>query len=297
MSLISNLISHLPYLAEVADSRSFTKAAQTLHLTQAAVSYQIKQLEEKTGCQLVIRQSGSQLKLTSAGENLVSEYNYCAKRLRLAFEHLNHQENRGELRITTPVDFGSLLMPKVMAYLKKAAPHLAIDLHTSDALMDLSSSRWDMAVRVNNQGDVVDKTPLFTTAVCVAASPAYLAEFGTPKNIAALVHHRILVRESSRYRSWNRVLASENLSTDNIPERVVLGNTFAIKEAAKEGLGIASLPSFILGDALSRGDLVPLLVPYTAPLHAEFYIARIDAPQAQSYERLLRDAFVQVYSA
>ena len=112
MFSLSHILTHLPYLAEVARTSSFTEAAQAMNLTQAAVSYQIKQLEEKTGSKLVVRKSGSQLRLTSAGKSLTREYSYCAKRLTLALEQLDHTENQGELRITSPVDFGSMLMPK-----------------------------------------------------------------------------------------------------------------------------------------------------------------------------------------
>jgi DNA-binding transcriptional LysR family regulator len=295
MNIKPQVLTHLPYLAEVARTLSFTKAAEAMHLTQAALSYQIKQLEEKVGCQLVLRQSGSQLKLTSAGESLVKEYVYCAKRLVLALSQLDHKANYGELRITTPVDLGSILMPKIMAYFKIHAPDLKIDLHTSDAIMDLQSSRWEMAIRVNSQKDVIDKTPIATTLCYVVASPDYLKNNGIPKTLNQLKSHTILVRESSKYRAWSRLFNTEKLQFSQFTKRIVLGNSFAIREAAKEGLGIAILPKFIVKDELEQRSLVSFLQESTSSISAEFFIARIDAPQLESYELIMRNAFNNIF--
>ena len=295
MSKLTRIISHLPYLAEVARAHSFTKAAEAMHLTQSALSYQIKQLEEKTGTKLLLRQSGSQIILTSAGENLVNEYNHCAKRLSLALAQLDHQDMRGELRITAPVDFGSLLMPKIMAYIQEKAPNLRVDLHTSDSVIDLNASRWEMGIRVNAQSQVIDPEPLLTANIQLVTSPGYLETRGTPTSLLSLSKHTILVRESSHYRSWSMLFEQHDITMDQLQNRIVLGNSFAIREAAKQGLGIAILPTFIVEEDLENQSLIPLLPDKTQHITGTFYIARIDVPQLASYETLLRSAFKNVY--
>jgi len=296
MRSISHLIAHLPYLAEVSNTLSFTKAAESMHLSQAAISYQIKQLEEKTGTQMVLRQSGSPLKLTCAGEALAKEYQYCAKRLSLALHQLDHEQLRGELRLSAPVDFGSVVMPKIMAHIRQLAPELKIDLHTSDAVMDLSTSPWEMAIRVNTQTDVINPDPLFYSDTYLVASPAYLESYGKPSSLLSLKKHRILIRESSKFRAWSKLLKNSKVSFRDLQQRITLGNSFAICEAAKEGLGLAMLPEFIVKDALNSQCLIPLMPNKTKHARGTFYLARIDAPQLTRYEALIRQAFKDVYT-
>ncbi len=293
---MQHLLPHLPYFTEVARTKSFTKAAEELNITQAAVSYQVKQLEEKVGVQLILRQSGSQLKLTAAGENLAKEYAYCAKRLTQALRQLHHNENHGEIRISAPVDFGSLLMPKVISWLMQHFPGLWIDLHTSDQIVDLHRSRWELAVRVNSQLQVRHSRPLLQSRIKLVASPNYLKRTGNLQNLGQLEQHVALIRQGSKMRSWTRLLEIDNLSPDVLRSRLVLGNSFALRQAALVDLGIAILPAFIVHDDLLSGQLVSLLPRKTDEMPAaSFFLASIDTPQSDSYETCLRDAFRAVY--
>ncbi|MFT7559404.1 MAG: LysR family glycine cleavage system transcriptional activator [Flavobacteriales bacterium] len=295
MKINSKLISHLPYLAEVAKHKSFTKAAITLNLTQAAVSYQIKQLEEKLETSLIIRGFSQELRLTRSGEILVDEYRYCAKRLNLAFEQLAHKELSGELRLSAPVDFGSLLMPKVMAKMKQLAPKLVVNLHTSDHIVDLERSGWEMAIRVNNRQGVQDSQPIYCNSMSLVASSAYFNERGRPKTIDTFDQHTLLTRAGSKYRAWSQLMNQSSLEFENCKHRITLGNSFAIREGAKEGLGIGILPGFIVERDINDGTLHHLFPDLSQSLIGEFYIAHIDAPQMDSYEILLRQAFKEVY--
>lgn len=288
MKISPHIIAHLPYLAALHDTGSFTAAAQQLNITQAAMSYQIKALEEKLGCTLVMRQSGSQLKLTSAGELLVTEYLFCAKRLGMVLEQLNHSEGKGVLKISTPVDFGSLLMPRAMAALKALAPGLHIDLHTSDEMVDLATSKWDMAIRsyINT-----DQEPIYTSKICLVVSNSYRARCGVPGSLQEINQHTILMRENAYHRTWRTLLAQQELTIDYIQDRMIMGNTIALKEAAKQGLGIALLPEFVVRENIQDKKLEVLLPDATEALAVKFFLAKINATQLHSYEQLLRQVF------
>lgn len=291
MKLTPYIIAHLPYLAALAEAGSFTLAAQHMNITQAAMSYQIKALEEKLNCTLVIRQSGAQLKFTSAGELLITEYLYCAKRLNMVLQQLNHGEGKGILKISTPVDFGSMLMPKAMAALKILAPDLHIDLHTSDDMVDLATSKWDMAIRSYLN---TDQPPIYTSKICLVVSESYKKRCGIPKTIQDINKHTVLMRENANHRTWTTLLAQNDLSIDYIQDRMIMGNTLALKEAAKQGLGIALLPEFVVREDISEKKLAVLLPKITTTLSSNFFLSKINASQLQSYEQLLRRVFKEI---
>ncbi len=291
MKLTPHIIAHLPYLAALAEAGSFTLAAQQMNITQAAMSYQIKALEEKLNCTLVLRQSGAQLKLTSAGELLITEYLYCAKRLNMVLQQLNHGEGKGILKISTPVDFGSMLMPKAMAALKILAPDLHIDLHTSDDMVDLATSKWDMAIRSYLN---TDQPPIYTSKICLVVSESYKKRCGIPKTIQDINKHTVLMRENANHRTWTTLLAQNDLSIDYIQDRMIMGNTLALKEAAKQGLGIALLPEFVVREEISEKKLAVLLPKITTTLSSNFYLSKVNASQLQSYEQLLRRVFKEI---
>ncbi|WP_052417733.1 LysR family transcriptional regulator [Cellvibrio mixtus] len=291
MKLTPHIIAHLPYLAALAETGSFTVAAQQMNITQAAMSYQIKALEEKLNCTLVMRQSGAPLKLTSAGELLITEYLYCAKRLNIVLQQLNHGEGKGILKISTPVDFGSMLMPKAMAALKILAPDLHIDLHTSDDMVDLATSKWDMAIRSYLN---TDQPPIYTSKICLVVSEIYKKRCGIPKTIREINKHTILMRENANHRTWKMLLAQHELTIDHIQDRMIMGNTLALKEAAKQGLGIALLPEFVVREDISEKKLTVLLPKITTTLTSNFYLSKINASQLQSYEHLLRRVFKEI---
>ncbi len=287
MRLSSHLLVHLPYLSAVAQFRSFTQAADLLHVTQAAVSYQIRELEKKTGALLVIRQSGAKTQLTSAGQSLVEEYDVCAKRLQLAFDQLDFNRNKGVLRITTPIDLGSLIMPRVMAKLKESAPELTVQCHTSDEIIDLAPSAWDMAITsVPFEAD--GRHCFFRSPVLVVAGPEYLRGKKTIKSIECLMEHTVLCKTGSKHSSWRLLMAKADKTFDDIAQNIQLGNTFALIEGAKHNLGLAVLPQFCVKELLNEGKLIQVMA---AGFDSQFEIRSVAAPQTNWYERLLMGAF------
>lgn len=287
-----HLLIHLPYLAQVARFNSFTKAAEALHVTQAAVSYQVKQLETKTGNRLVTRQSGGKTQLTEAGRLLVAEFNHCDKRLRLALEHLDFESNAGVLRITTPVDFGSVVMPKVLLHLQGSAPHLKVHCHTSDVSIDLEQSDWDMAISFLPHDSREESSVVYRSALVIVASNAYLEQHGAATTAGELLNHQLLTRYGSSHRNWQAVFAGTS-DIGNARHLVSVGNTFALLEGAKQGLGIAVLPKFCVAEALA-GGLLRVVCPQLLLPEVRFCLRKIQAPQINHYEKLLRNALSEL---
>jgi len=294
--LPAHLIVHLPYFAAVARTQSFTLAAQQLHVSQSAVSYHLKQLEEKLALTLLLRRSGSRLHLTTAGKLLAQEYQACDQRLRTVLAQLQPTHLTGDIQLTAPVDFASCIMPSVLAKLCQQAPDLNIRLHVSDELVDLAASDFDFAIRSLPAGQHLQHTALPAVAKSLVASPAYLQQRGTPSTIAELAQHSLLVRGVNAYVSWNQLLGLANLAVQADWETVVLGNSFALAEGAKAGLGIAFLADFVITAAVQRGELQRVLPQHTAPLSTTFYLSHAATPQTQAVHTMLHKLLVTTLS-
>ena len=297
MNIASHLISHLPFLAAVAQCGSFTRAAEQSNISQAAMSYQIRQLEQKLGVTLVIRQSGSRIQLTNAGKLLAEEYRACEKRLRMVLETIDPKKLKGVLRLTTPVDFGSLVMPQVLAVLQELAPLLKIELSATDELVDLANSHFDFSIRTQEIGAGLEHECLTVSQKSVVASAAYLAKHGTPTAISDLIKHTLLTRSLIPNQSWQQLLSQhkQTIKFSDAEHTMVLGNIFALAEGAKASLGIAVLPNFVIADAIVKKEVQPILQQHYSPLETRFYLSSVKTQQSEPLKKLLLQALTVVF--
>ena len=294
MAIPAHLIAHLPYFAAVAKHQSFTLAAESLFVSQAAVSYQIRQLEMKLDVLLVVRQSGSRVYLTNAGLQLAAEYQACEQRLEYILQTLQPQKLAGTLRLTAPVDFASKVLPYVLMELQTRAPALKIDLEVSDAVVDLIADGFDFAIRTVTHAERLQHELLAQAHKSVVASPVYLDQHPAPQSLHDLKAHQLLVRGLGQYFSWNQLLSSEGLSLTTDYRTLVLGNTFALEEGAKAGLGLAFLVDFAIQEALQTGQLVRVLPEFTEVLTTSLYLSYLPSPQAEVFKQALQQAITSV---
>lgn len=164
---------------------SFTRAAAELHMTQAAVSYQIKQLEERLGVRLFQRQP-RQVVLTPAGQRLATAAIDAFQRLNQAFEQL-HERAETELAITAlPTIAVAWLVPRLGAF-QLAHPRIAVRLDTGVPLLDLEQDEFDVGIRIGagewprTRADLL--LPSLFTPLC---SPALRERLRTPADLLAL---------------------------------------------------------------------------------------------------------------
>jgi LysR family glycine cleavage system transcriptional activator len=164
---------------------SFTRAAEELHMTQAAVSYQIKQLEQRLGLSLFQRQP-RQVVLTPAGQRLAPAVLDAFKQLHAAFAQTLEREE-SELAITSlPTIAATWLVPR-LGFFQLAHPRLAVRLDTGVPLVDLTQGDFDVGIRIGS-GSWPDLhadflMPSVFTPLC---SPALCDRLRTPSDLAAL---------------------------------------------------------------------------------------------------------------
>ena len=269
----------------VAELGSFSAAARQLGLSKSAASKHVTALEERLGVRLLHRTT-RRLALTEVG----SVYrDYCARIVQEIEEAeltaTRHAvEPRGRLKINAPMTFGFLHLGPVLPEFLARYPRIEIELTLNDRFVDLLEEGYDVAVRIGWLADSSLVARRFATArfVC-AASPAYLATAGAPREPGDLARHNCL---SYSYRrqpdDWHFSRGGERL-TARVRGNLQANNGDVLRAAACAGLGIVYLPDFILGEDLVRGRLCRLFADWEAPdipIHAVF------PPQRHAFARL-----------
>ncbi|MGB3281065.1 MAG: LysR family transcriptional regulator, partial [Pseudorhodobacter sp.] len=183
----------------VADAGSLTHAGDTLHLSQSAVSRQIRSLEESLSVTLFHRHARG-LILTEQGELLFDATKSMAKRLDAAAARIRDSEDEvfGELRVTTTTGFGTLWLAPRLPALYAKYPSLKIDLMLEERVLDLPMREADVAIRMKepSQADLIRRR-LMNIRMRLYASSEYLAETGTPERPEDLSHHRLICQSTN----------------------------------------------------------------------------------------------------
>lgn len=257
------LWDHLHWLTVLAEQGSFTRAAERLDVSKAAMSQKIKELEQIAGVLLVQRTTRS-VRLTSAGEKLVEELREPFARIEQSFFSVRDTAGpvRGLVRITAPVAFARQQLVPIIGEFLRDYPQVRLQLDVTDRIMSLSSEGFDLAIR---HSDTLPEThvalPLCDTQTVLVASPAYLNEQGIPNTPQDLVQHNCLYYprgvESPR---WRFATAADGEEVQvRIQGSFATNNSESIRDAALQGLGIAMLPDFSAREALAAGSLQQVL--------------------------------------
>lgn len=234
----------------VADKGSLTHAGDVLHLSQSAVSRQIRALEESLSVTLFHRHARG-LILTEQGELLFDATQAMVKRLDATAARIRDSEDEvfGELRVTTTTGFGTMwLAPRLPALFKKY-PGLKIDLMLEERVLDLPMREADVAIRMKepSQADLIRKR-LMQIRMRLYATPEYLAASGTPTTMAEFNTHRLICQHAGAAQvAAGANLAAELMSHD-IPSTLTVNNYFGVLQGVLNHLGIGVLPDYITED-------------------------------------------------
>ncbi|PRA27890.1 LysR family transcriptional regulator [Pseudomonas poae] len=252
----------LAMFAKVAEEGSFAAAARLMGVSVPTVSRAVARLEERLGGRLFNRTS-RQLALTEFGISMAAragEVYRQAEEVESAARELSVQP-RGHVRLAVPMAFGVRWVAPLLPRLIEQYPELTVDLHLSDASVDLIAEGFDAALRIATLPDssLVARRLCSVTQYLVAA-PGYLQANGRPAHPRDLSNRPCL---SYAYRARSQVWrfthddGREEDVTPNGPLRVT--NSEALLPVLLEGLAIAELPEFIASEYLADGRLEVLL--------------------------------------
>jgi len=257
----------------VVEAEGFSGAAIRLGVVKSAVSRRISELEDRLGTQLLVRSTRS-MSVTEAGALLYE------RALRL-LDDLHDAEAevasgsaalRGRLRVAGPMSFGVMCLAPLAAEFAAQHPDLAVELDLNDRIVNIVNEGFDLAIRISRLKDsslVARSIASIEHTVC--ASPAYVAQNGTPRTPHDLASHRGLAYsnlDDGAYWSFRDPGSGAAFSAD-VRSTFRVNNGAALREAAVQGHGIAYLPHFIVAQAIARGELHPLLEDWRkAPVEA-----------------------------
>ena len=234
----------------VADAGSLTHAGDTLHLSQSAVSRQIRALEEGLNTTLFHRHARG-LILTEQGELLFDATKHMTKRLDAAAARIRDSEEEvfGELRVTTTIGFGSLWLAPRLPALYEKYPDLKIDLMLEERLLDLPMREADVAIRMKepSQADLIRRR-LMTINMRLYASPEYLAAHGTPATTDDLAQHRVISQNATSAQVSAGAILVRELISYSVGSTLTVNNYFGVLQAVIHHLGIGVLPDYLTQD-------------------------------------------------
>lgn len=243
----------------VARRSSFRAAAEELHLTQPAISRQIRSLEDELGAALFLRGT-RHVELTAAGAALLRSVGPWLGQLDATVRQIRSTRLRRQVTVTTFASFATLwLLPRLPLF-QREHPEIDIRISAGDAFADPDDPEIDLALRYCHARDVPpESVPLFGEQVSPAASPALLAS--QPLDVpAALARHTLLEeddpRPSAQYLGWRHWLRQHGLDALEPQRWIYLNYTHQQIQAALAGQGVALARLALVVEPLARGELV-----------------------------------------
>ena len=281
----------------VAEVKSFSEAARRLRLAKSAVSRQVGALEADLGVRLFHRTTRS-LSLTEAGRGYFERAERILADLDeadLAVSHLQAAP-RGRLRVSAPMSFGFLhLAPALSDFLVRYAD-VTVDVAMNDRFVDLVDEGFDVALRIATLPDsslIARRLAPARRVIC--ASPEYLAARGAPQSPDDLRAHACLFNSNlPSARDWRFVASDGSAWPVTVNGRLSANSGDALRIAALHGLGLANLPTFIVGADLKAGTLATVLDAFVAQdlsINAVYPHSRHLSPTVRAFVDFLAKRF------
>lgn len=265
---------------------SFTRAAGELNVTQAAVSHQVKALEESLGMAL-FRRLNRALLLTDEGQALLPPVSEALDRMALAVDGLARREETGVLTVSTLDSFAAGWLVRRLRRFRARYPDIDLRITTSNHLVDFSRDDVDMAVRYG-RGDWtgLDKVRLMTEEIFPVCGPALLAD-GPPLEKPQDLRRHTLLHEEMR-EDWRMWLLAAGVGGVDLTRGPWYTQSNLVMQAAMAGEGVALGRSVLIADELADGRLVK---PFDVSLPAEYayYVAYPEAAAGRPKVRAFRD--------
>lgn len=254
--------------AAVVEHRSFTDAARALSVSKATVSKAVTRLEEHLDTSLFNRTS-RRLALTESGKRLADHAHRILAEGQAAEEAARDEtaDLSGVVRLGAPMTFGLLRVAPLVAEFTKLNPLVDVDLHLSDAHIDIVDMGLDATIRIADMPDSsLRARRLADVTIHTVASPAYLAQRGRPQHPSDLGTHDCMCYSNVTTPDiWRFAGPGQQNVVVQVRSRLTVNSGEAMLPALRQGVGIARLPDFIVGDAIAAGELEEILLDWRPP--------------------------------
>lgn len=287
--LDSRHIDEMAALLAVDMAHSFVAAGKAVERHPTIISKRIASLEARLGVRLVERTT-RQVHLTDAGKRLADKFRAAADLIAEAQQEASEtaEDLRGCLKLALPATMGRMwLAPRLPGFMAMH-PKLELDLHFSDAFVDLVDGGFDAAIRIGHLADSrLVARKLADHQRVLAASPGYIERHGMPSAPADLLSHNCIGNPRLQsYPVW-RLFDGIRVETVRTGGTLRTNDSMAMVEAARAGIGILGAGEWLLGRDLSAGTLVRILPRWIFDGEGGIYLVR----PSRRYAPARTDAF------
>ena len=273
---------------------SFTKAAAELGMTQAAVSYQIKQLEDRVGSAL-FRRLPRRLALTDIGQRLAPQIGDALGRLAQAFATVSADDDR-RLSITSLYSFAANWLVPRLGKFQRAHPELMVWLDTSPRVIDLVTENVDVGIRTG-QGEWpgLHAQRLMSVRLTPLLSPALAASIGGVREASDLLKLPLFEEDDDAWERWFE--AAGHPIPPGSPRGYRMDTQQMLARAAENGQGVALLnPAFFVDEVATRRLMQPF--PQPLELTRSFYVVcaktRASVPKIRAFREWIASEVADV---
>ena len=280
------LWSGLAVFVEIAEAGSFSKAATRLGLSRSALSHAMRTLEAKLGVRLLDRTTRS-LAPTSAGEDLLQRLRpaMAAVEEGLGVLDLARDRPRGRVRVNAHRPAAVHIVLPRLAVLARDYPEITVELVVNDGMVDIVAERFDCGVRHEEelQGDMISIRISDPVPLIFVASPAYLAEHGSPLKPDDLARHRCISyrhASSGALHRWEFECDGASIALA-VPSTFITNDVDVMRDAALAGIGVSCLIDRQAAPHIANGELVEVLPGWAPALPPNYlYYASRRQPSA-----------------
>ncbi|MGN6469284.1 MAG: LysR substrate-binding domain-containing protein [Rhizobiaceae bacterium] len=254
-------VSSLVVFEAAGRLESFSSAGRELGMTQAAVSYAIARLEQQLSTPLFHREH-RRVRLTEAGARFFSDVSLGLSHIRKSAEELRSVSVGPHVTLSASTAFASYWMVPRLQKFREELPGIDLRIQTADRDLDLIAENLPLGIR----GGSPEELPLYDLVLLApeeiypVCSPSYVARYGMPENVEALLRHRLIHLEEP-YRpaaSWEEWFVSAGVDGTRTPTGLQINDYVSVIQSTLEGQGIALGWEHLIGGLVQSGLLVRL---------------------------------------
>ena len=285
------LLADMPAFVEVVERGGFAAASRSLGVTASVLSRQVTRLERTLAVRLLERDT-RRLRPTDAGLEVLERCrairSLAADAIGLAEVHASVPA--GTIRLGAPRALGHLLLHPLLPEFLERWPEIDLRVRLSDRRLEPIAEGLDLVVSLTDEpAEGLVARRLGTVRLVLCASPAYLARAGVPTGPPELARHRCIALGDAPHETTWRFRGP-----DGIVRAVRVGGRYAADhagvrlDAARRGLGIATLSDFVAREELASGGLVEVLAghemlgPWRGDIVAQYPSARRQPPRLRA---------------
>ena len=270
-----NNLNSLKCFHTVIEQGSFIQAANTLGISNSAVSSSIKKLEQNLNVRLIER-STRKMRITTEGIAFYEHSRSAINNLNYAFDKVRKISSgvKGQIKISAPTDMARTRLLTMLKTFCTINPNITINLRTSDAVDDIIKGNIDVAIRYGfpNDSSLIAR-PLSSKKRILCAAPSYLSQIKPiiyPEQLSSL--SCICYQVKNRIDNiWSFIDNKKENTIVHVLPSFTTDDSSVAREWAKLGMGIVYKSAIDLHTDLQDGSLIPILQDYegqASPLYA-----------------------------